>query len=152
MHGRCLCGEVAFEISGAIPRIYQCHCSLCRKQGGSASNSSLIVEAQNLRWVAGHELVSSYVKPTGFRSDFCSRCGSPVPNPLRTTAYYWVPAGLLEDDPSLEIAVHLFVGSKASWDKICSDGAQFETVPRLSELMRLMHPEGPNPMQSSGST
>ena len=139
MRGNCLCGKVAFEINGDPSKIYQCHCSLCRKQGGSASNSSLIAEAKNLRWISGQEQISSYVKPTGFRSDFCSHCGSPVPNPLRTSAYYWVPAGLLDDDISQEVAIHLYVGSKASWNSIPPGVPQYETMPRLSEFFELMH-------------
>ena len=38
-------------------------------------------------------LISSFVKPSGFRSDFCKTCGAPVPNLLRKTSIYWVPAG-----------------------------------------------------------
>jgi hypothetical protein len=138
MRGSCLCGKIEFHIGGDLPKIYQCHCSLCRKQGGSSSNSAIIVEARNFSWIAGQEHISSYVRPTGFRSDFCSRCGSPVPNPVRTTAYYWVPAGLLDDDMNLEVGVHLFVGSKASWDTIPSYGLQYETVPELSEFIELV--------------
>ncbi len=42
MHGQCLCGAVKFEILGPLPKLYQCHCSLCRKQSGSASNPERI--------------------------------------------------------------------------------------------------------------
>ena len=135
MRGSCLCGKVEFQIDGDLPKIYQCHCSLCRKQGGSSSNSAIIAEVRNFRWISGQEQISSYVKPTGFRSDFCSRCGSPVPNPLRTTAYY---CGARRST-SLEVGVHLFVGSKASWDAISSGVPQYETMPRPSEFFELMH-------------
>jgi len=30
MPGKYLCEEVAFELTGTLPNIYQCHCSLCR--------------------------------------------------------------------------------------------------------------------------
>ena len=30
MQGKCLCGGVRFTLSGEIPNLYQCHCSLCR--------------------------------------------------------------------------------------------------------------------------
>ena len=139
MRGSCLCGKVQFEIRGGLSKIYQCHCSLCRKQGGSSSNSALIVDSSHFDWIAGQECISSFVKPTGFRSDFCSRCGSPVPNPLRGTAFSWVPAGLLDNDVDLEIAVHIFVGSKASWDSIDAGVRQYETMPELSEFLRLLH-------------
>ena len=115
---------------------------LCRKQGGTSSSLAIIVEARNFSWVTGREHISSYVRPTGFRSDFCAKCGSPVPNPLRTTAYYWVPAGLLDDLETLETGAHLFTGSKASWEIIPSDAPHFETVPKLSQLVELLSSRG----------
>ncbi|MBI3896917.1 MAG: GFA family protein [Gammaproteobacteria bacterium] len=139
MRGKCLCGEIEFEIVGALPRLYQCHCSLCRKQGGSASNTALIIAAENFRWLAGETYISSYVKASGFRSDFCSQCGSPTPNPLRNTPYFWVPAGLLDNGDQLEIGAHLYVGSKASWDATIVAGAQYEMMPELSALIELLH-------------
>jgi len=138
MRGSCLCGKIEFQIVGDLPKAYQCHCSLCRKQSGSASNSAIIVDAVKFQWLSGESQTSSYIKPTGFRSDFCSQCGSPVPNPLRGTLYYWVPAGLLDDTDGLEIGAHLFVASKASWDEIPSSAARYETMPELSEFIEIM--------------
>jgi len=140
MQGSCICGAVAFRVETVSPRAYQCHCSLCRKQGGTSSNLAILVEAKDFSWIAGREHISSYVKPSGFRSDFCAKCGSPVPNPLRSTAYHWVPAGLLDDLETLEIAAHLYTASKASWETIPSNAPHFETVPKLSELIRLLSP------------
>jgi len=140
MRGECICGEIAFEVSGDLPKLYQCHCSICRKQAGTASNTGLIVKQDNFRWLIGQEKVTSYVKPTGFRSDFCSKCGSVVPNPFRDKPYVWVPAGALDDSEPLEIVVHICVGSKASWDtQIPKELAQFEDMPTLTELIDLVH-------------
>ena len=140
MHGSCLCGAVKFEILGPLSKLYQCHCSLCRKQGGSASNTAAVVSAENLRWLTGKELISYWVKESGFRSDFCSKCGSPVPNPLQEKPYYWVPVGLFDEDQQpLEIALQLYVGSKASWDQAIGPGAQFETMPAGVEFIALLH-------------
>lgn len=144
MQGECLCGEVKFEILGGMPRLYQCHCSLCRKQGGSASNTSTIVPAENFQWLQGESAIRSWVKSTGFRSDFCSFCGSPVPNPLRNLPYVWVPAGLLDANAPLEICAHLFAASKAAWDTIAPSAVQYETMPALPELLALLHPPAPN--------
>jgi len=140
MRGECICGEIAFEIAGNLPKLYQCHCSLCRKQGGSSSNTGLIVAEENFRWLIGQEKISSYVKATGFRSDFCTKCGSVVPNPFRDRPYVWVPAGSLDDTQPLEIVAHICVASKASWDnQIPSELVQYETMPSLSELIDLVH-------------
>lgn len=137
MQGTCNCGQIKFEILGPIPKFYQCHCSLCRKQGGTSSNTATIVTADQFRWLTGQEHISSWTKDTGFRSDFCSRCGSPVPNPVSGSPYYWIPAGLLEDGP-FEIVAHLFVDSKAAWDMMGAYGRRYETMPALDELMALL--------------
>lgn len=137
--GSCLCGAIGFEIDGPYPQLYQCHCSLCRKQGGSVSNTGMIVAADKFRWRTGEALIATWQKTTGFRSHFCTRCGSPVPNPLRDTGFIWVPSGLLDDDATLTIGAHLYTGSRASWDEPPSGGLQFETAPDLRELIALLH-------------
>lgn len=139
MCGNCLCGDIAFEVDGPFPWLYQCHCSLCRKQGGSVSNTGLIVAADKFRWLAGEPLIKTWTKASGFRSHFCSRCGSPVPNPLRDTGYVWVPSGLLDGDGPLEIGLQLYVDSRASWDVAPGNGRQFATAPGMAALIALLH-------------
>lgn len=124
MKGSCLCGAVRFEISCDIPGLYQCHCSLCRKSTGAGSNAAFIVDSTGFEWLEGTTEITSFVKPTGYRVDFCKHCGSPVPNRLRDLAKIWVPAGLLDEDPMVKVAHHLFVDSKASWDVIGGEGVQ----------------------------
>jgi hypothetical protein len=138
--GSCLCGNVEFYVNGMSGHIYQCHCSLCRKQGGSASNSGTIIPSSQFEWLKGKEHVKSWVKDTGFRSDFCSNCGSPVPNPLRDLDYYWIPVGALEDGP-FAIAANLYTGSKASWGVVAPTGQCFTTMPAFDELISLLSGE-----------
>ena len=144
IHGKCLCGQIEFKVSDALPDIYQCHCSLCRKVTGSSSNSAFIVPNESFKWVCGQEHISSYIKNTGYRSDFCSTCGSPVPNPLVGRPEYWIPVGLLEGHANLKIAVHLYVGSKADWDVMPSIGVQYPETPDLDSLLKMLrHNTGP---------
>ena len=86
-------------------------------------------------WIADRP---SWRKPTGFRADFCMRCGSPVPHPLRDLPYIWVPAGLLDAPGALEIVAHIFVDSKAPWDILPPGGARFPDAPSVGELMSLL--------------
>lgn len=139
MRCNCLCGQIEFELLGEILDLYQCHCSLCRKQGGSSSNTATVIESKNFRWLFGQELITSWVKDNGFRSDFCRKCGTPVPNPLGNEPYYWVPAGLFSADVQSKIVAHLYVGSKAPWDDISSPGTQYDTMPGLFEVIALLH-------------
>lgn len=141
MHGKCLCGKIGFVILDEVSKLYQCHCSLCRRQGGSSSNTATILAAKNFQWLRGTEIIRTWVKDSGFRSNFCSHCGSPVPNQIRDLPYFWVPAGLLEATTPMEICAHLFVASKAPWDIVSSPGVQYETMPKLSVLLELLHPK-----------
>src|SRR5262249_13402438 len=141
VRGHCLCGRVEFEIDGSRFKLYQCHCSLCRRQSGSSSNAAAIISAEKFRWLSGLEFISSWTKDTGFRSDFCWPCGSPVPNPLRNMPYVWVPAGLLENGEGLLIAAHLCVASKAPWDSILLGGRHYDAAPDLEEFIAMLSGE-----------
>jgi hypothetical protein len=126
IRGSCLCGGVRFEITGKVSGIGQCHCSICRKASGTASNAALLTAARSLRWVAGEELAQEYVRPSGWRTQFCRHCGSPLPQLHPTGKVFWVPAGLLDDDPGGRVEQHIFIGSKAAWDEIAGDAPQYE--------------------------
>ena len=139
--GSCLCGVVRFAVSGPFPKLYQCHCSLCRKQGGSVSNTGLIVSADKFRWICGEDRIGQWQRSSGFRSHFCEVCGSTAPNMLRDTGFVWVPAGALDETAGLEIAAQLFLESKMHGDLPRSDGLQYETAPDLRELVAILHGE-----------
>lgn len=139
--GSCLCGRVEFSVIDISSNIYQCHCSQCRKQGGSASNTGTVIPLGQLEWIKGKEDIKSWVKETGFRSDFCSNCGSLVPNPLRGLDYYWIPVGSLDDAP-FNIVANLYTESKASWRVIAPTGKKFKTMPGLEEFIVLLSSNG----------
>ena len=126
VRGSCLCGGVRFEIAGRVNPIGMCHCSLCRKVSGVASNATLMTGKDEIKWLAGEDLLQTYTRPTGWRSAFCRTCGSPAPNLHPSGGAYWIPAGLLDDDPGVGVEMHIFVGSKASWDEIGGSAVQFD--------------------------
>jgi len=116
MKGKCLCGEVQFQIIDEIPNLYQCHCSLCQKTTGSSSCSSFVVGVDGIKWICGKKNITSFTNGNGFQSDFCSRCGSPVPNKMNIGEYMWVPAGLIDGNLGVAIAAQIHLNSKASWE------------------------------------
>lgn len=140
MQGKCLCGEVRFTLSGKIPNLYQCHCSLCRKVTGSSANAAFRVKREQLVWNAGAELVRQYQTAAGFKSHFCGRCGSPLPNLTASDSAWWVPVGLLEEADALEVVAHVFVGSRAPWDVIADSARHYEEMPDAETMMRLLEP------------
>jgi hypothetical protein len=36
LKGSCNCGSAKYEVSGAVKKVVNCHCTLCRKVNGSA--------------------------------------------------------------------------------------------------------------------
>lgn len=115
--GQCLCGAVRFSLEVEPHYFYRCHCSLCRKQTGVGHNLATLVKADDFRWLAGQALISSWQKPSGYRNDFCSSCGSTVPNPLRQTPYFWIPLGLLDVELSSVCIGDFCTDDAMPWDQ-----------------------------------
>ncbi len=138
MQGKCLCGGVSFSLSGELPNLYQCHCSLCRKVTGSSANAAFRIDLVQLSWNSGEELIQEYQSETGFKSHFCSCCGSPLPNLTAEDSAWWVPVGLLEGDQRLQVGAHVFVGSRAGWDVVADSGQQFDEMPDAEALSALL--------------
>lgn len=124
LRGSCLCDAIRFEISGSTTELGMCHCSKCRKVSGVASNAILMVARDGLQWISGEQDVSKFQLPSGWSVWRCDTCGSPVPMLHPGGGAYWVPAGLLDADPGVKVAGHIFVGSKAAWDEIAGDAPQ----------------------------
>jgi hypothetical protein len=143
--GSCLCGGVRFELAKATAPFELCHCSRCRKVTGSAFFAGLGVRTRDFRLTSGADLIATYDapilrEPPPYRNSFCSRCGSPVPNPPPGAEWFEVPAGLLDDDPGLRPDKHIFVEFNPPWHKIADRIPQFD-APALREH-RLRHPRG----------
>jgi len=138
MQGQCMCGKVKYKVTGVVPGIYQCHCSQCRKITGSSSNSSCIIRDAAFEWIEGELNITTYSDVSGYRSDFCKFCGSPVPNKFKKSSLYWVPAGSLEDSSNLKVVAYICTASKAEWGEIPRGGVQFESIPELKELLKLV--------------
>jgi hypothetical protein len=139
--GSCLCGAVAFAAATIPTRVVNCYCSLCRRSRAAAFSSTLLVGREAFRWDRGEARIRSYAMPTPrkYGTDFCAECGSPVPNAAGGAAMVMLPTGAIDSPlPSLP-AVHLYVGSKASWYDIADAWPQFEELPppeRLTEFFR----------------
>ena len=82
--------------------------------------------------------MQKYEPESGFKSHFCSRCGSPLPNLTAADSAWWVPVGLLEETEELQVAAHLFVGSRAAWDVIAGSGEHFDKMPEAEALADLL--------------
>ena len=126
VRGTCLCGGIEFEVE-EVPLLTNCHCSKCRKARGAAFNTTASVSPPKFRFLRGEDLLEVFQQPSGrYSTAFCRTCGSAAPFKSGDGRIYFIPAGLLDDDPGVRPALHLFVGSKAPWWEITDNLTQFE--------------------------
>ncbi|WP_380055683.1 GFA family protein [Falsihalocynthiibacter sp. SS001] len=121
MKGSCLCGEVAFEIEGALNPPVACHCSQCRKTSGhywcaaQAVESGLkLTKSSTLTWFRS----SDYAK-----RGFCNACGSSLFWKMDTETTISVAMGALEPPTDMKIRAHIFVADKGDYYEI-EDGPE----------------------------
>ncbi len=128
--GGCFCGDVAYEIDGALQSGRACHCSRCRKAfSGASSAYAEIAPGSTFRWT-GREPVR-FDTGGGWGMGFCGRCGSTLCG-LMGEKVHGVTLGCVNGDPGVEIDYHLFVGSRAPWDHIGGSAPQYEAHPPAS--------------------
>ncbi len=121
-HGSCLCGKVTLQIQGPIESIIHCHCSMCRKNSGTAYATNGFVAADDLVIKTGEEFIATYETSPGKKRHFCKNCASPVfssneqiPDKVR------LRLGILDSDIEERPISHNFVSSKANWDDLDAD-------------------------------
>jgi hypothetical protein len=147
--GGCLCGGVRFELTRAVGPFELCHCRRCRKATGAAFAATIGVRTADFRLLQGHELITTYdapilESPPAYRTSFCRRCGSPVPNPDPGAEWFEIAAGTLDDDPQLRPDKHIFIELKAPWFEITDALPQYDKL-ALYQLRRKVGRRGSLP-------
>ncbi|WYX21435.1 GFA family protein [Achromobacter xylosoxidans] len=115
LNGSCLCGRVAYQITGPLTDALNCHCAMCRKSHGAAFRSRATVQAADFAWTKGKPrhlvLLVARQLPRLLRA-----CGTPLLSRFdQTPDIYGLPLGALDDDPGIRPAAHCHVASKAPW-------------------------------------
>lgn len=129
--GHCECGRIQFEIGGRIEDFSHCHCSQCRRMHGAAYASFVGVSRKDVHFLSGDSDLTTYRSSTTGQRTFCSTCGSNIYVALdaEPDALY-VAMGVIDGNPSLPPAYHIYVGSKAPWHEINDDLRQYDKAPQ----------------------
>ena len=128
--GSCLCGHVEYEIDNSLGPIVFCHCSVCRKSTGSAFQPVTRIPSADFRIVRGQDRLSEFQYEPGHHRYFCANCGSGIyARRDATPDVVIVRLGTLDTPVDRDIAAHIFVGSKASWDNIPDDAPKYQEWP-----------------------
>ncbi|MBI1814176.1 MAG: GFA family protein [Deltaproteobacteria bacterium] len=125
--GRCLCGDVRFELHGKLGPLAYCHCSMCQRASGSAFAANAAIRSQYLKWVSGRESIREYESSPGKFRAFCSRCGSPIfSRRVDEPDSFRIRLGMLDGDPERRPLAHFWVSSKAPWFEIRDELPQYQ--------------------------
>ena len=117
--GKCLCGNVTYEIDGDLLATAVCHCDHCQRQSGGAFSVNLIVHESQMK-VSG---TLSTFEDRGENGDavyvyrrFCGDCGSPIFSALVEPAgVIAVKAGTLDDRSDVMPGVQAWCEHKQPW-------------------------------------
>jgi hypothetical protein len=117
--GRCLCGEVTWELSGDLIATAVCHCDHCQRQSGGAFSVNLVAHESQLT-VSGALKTYDEMGERGdavyVRRRFCGSCGSPIVSELAQTAgVIAVKAGTLDDKSDVNPTVEVWCVDRQSW-------------------------------------
>jgi hypothetical protein len=125
--GSCLCGQVAFSLIGEPTTFYTCHCKRCQKVTGSSNAANIFVSSAALEWLKGADFVTDFALHSEgyFNAAFCRNCGSPVPRQARSGDFIIVPAGCLDDGPTLSPERAIFWSDRASWFDAACEAERF---------------------------
>ena len=117
--GRCLCGQISYELSGDVIATAVCHCDHCQRQSGGAFSVNLIAMESQLA-VSG-ELTT--FEDRGENDDavyvyrrFCGSCGSPIYSAMIEPAgLIAVKAGTLDEKSAVAPNVEAWCEQKQPW-------------------------------------
>jgi hypothetical protein len=117
--GRCLCGQITYELHGDLIATAVCHCDHCQRQSGGAFSVNLIAHESQMA-VTG---TLTTFEDRGEHGDavyvyrrFCGQCGSPIFSALVEPAgIIAVKAGTLDDRSDVVPNVEAWCEHKQPW-------------------------------------
>ncbi|MFX0546166.1 GFA family protein [Roseovarius sp. S1116L3] len=117
LSGRCLCGDITFEVRGAPQGVTVCHCGQCRKQSGHVWASAHVPEADLTITGAPEWFAASEAAMRGF----CARCGSFLFWKAHDEDTISFALGALDAPTGLSLEKHIFCDDKGDYYDIEDD-------------------------------
>jgi hypothetical protein len=129
INGSCLCGGVQYEYIGGFGAMTVCHCSDCRKAQGSNAVIAAPVDAAQLQWKRGADLIAEYESSPGKKRAFCRKCGTPLysrkdslPGVLR------LRMGTIDTPIDAMPVAHIFAANLPAWAALDDDWPRYERL------------------------
>lgn len=126
--GSCHCRSVSFQVDKPLANVYKCYCETCRKLSDSAFSVVTKVHKSDFRIIRGQDSLQVYESKPGKNRYHCKKCCSPIFVTVEDQPdYVRVRLGVLDGEPELEIAGHIWVSEKPEWQEIS------DSLPKFSE-------------------
>lgn len=127
--GSCLCGEIEYEAELIKDKIFNCHCTQCRKSHGSAFATQAFAIGESLKFLKGEKFIGEYKGGHCIRA-FCKNCGSRLMNyaPDKNN-YLSIALSTLDSNFKSGPVAHVFVAYKAPWSIPSSEIPSFDELP-----------------------
>lgn len=118
LSGQCLCGEVTVKARPDHLHVEACHCSMCRRWGGSTSMG--VQCGENVSFT-GEEHIVRYASSDWAERGFCSKCGTNLFYRFTPANTYSLMAGLFEDTSAFTLAEQIFIDEKPDFYDFAQD-------------------------------
>ncbi len=112
--GGCFCGSIRYAIEGPVPRVVNCHCTMCRRTSGAPFVTWLVVEKDRFAYTQG--------KPKKLQSSvngeryFCEACGTPVVCKVGDPAdHVDITLGSLDNPEAFAPDLETYADTKLAW-------------------------------------
>ncbi|MEM7524468.1 MAG: GFA family protein [Pseudomonadota bacterium] len=125
LKGRCLCGDVRFEVEPPIMRCVNCHCESCRRACSAPMASYFGAPDGQWRWTRGAP--KSFESSPGVQRRFCGRCGAPLSfrsATLSDVIHFYTAS--LDDPEALTPTSHFFYSEKLPWLHVGDELPKYE--------------------------
>jgi hypothetical protein len=112
MTGHCLCGKVAFRVSGPPRDVHHCHCGMCRRATGAAFATLVWVPHEAVQWTAPPAFYRSSTIAT---RGFCARCGTSLFLDYDGSREIALLLGAFDAPEAFQPSHHYGIESRLSW-------------------------------------
>ena len=128
IEGGCACGGVRYRLESDPLIIHCCHCLNCQRQTGSAFVINLMIEASNVKIVAGAPQPVEVPRDDGSAQRIfrCPTCQVAVFSEYGRPELLYIRAGTLDRPSGVTPDIHIFTKSKVGWVTIPEATPAFE--------------------------
>lgn len=123
--GGCVCGQVRYQLFAAPIFVHCCHCSWCQQETGSAFAVNAMIEATNVKIIAGE--IDASMRPTasgvGQKMIQCRHCQTRLWSFHGAGAEQvaFVRTGTLDNPSLFPPAIHIYAANKVAWLSLSGD-------------------------------